>query len=61
MTMYAVAGTQADQGKEKENQLMVMKLSSLAKMDRNEESSSDEESDDGEEDFGEANPIEEDG
>src|ERR1700761_6010695 len=46
MTMYAIAGTQAGPGNEKENQLMVMKLSSLDKMDHGEASSSDEDSDD---------------
>lgn len=47
MTMYAVAGTQAPSEQAKENQLMVMKLSSLDKMDRDhEEESSDEDSDD---------------
>jgi ribosome assembly protein RRB1 len=44
--MYAVAGTQAGPGNEKENQLMVMKLSSLDKMDHGGASSSDEDSDD---------------
>lgn len=50
MTLYAVAGTQAASGKEKENQLMVMKLGSLGKMEHGESSSSDEESDDGDDD-----------
>ncbi|KAF1815897.1 glutamate-rich WD repeat-containing protein-like protein 1 [Eremomyces bilateralis CBS 781.70] len=50
-TIYAVAGTQAAQGREKENQLLVMKLSSLSRMDNAEES--DEESDEDED----ADPI----
>jgi ribosome assembly protein RRB1 len=49
MTLYAVAGTQTTLEKRKENQLMVMKLSGLDKMDNGESSSSDEESDDNEE------------
>jgi len=50
-TIYAVAGTQAAQGREKENQIMVMKLSSLSRMER--EQSDDEDEDDDEEDGGE--------
>src|ERR1700743_1545943 len=45
MTVYAVAGTQADRGKEKQNQLMIMKLSGLNKMEHDETSSDDDESD----------------
>lgn len=45
-TVFAVAGTQAAQGREKENQLMVMKLSSLSRMEREQEEDSDEEDDD---------------
>ena len=43
-TMYAVAGTQAESKREKENQLMVMKFSGLSRMERDdpEESSDDE-------------------
>lgn len=44
-TVYAVAGTQAASGKEKDNQLMVIKLSSLSKTDTGQQSDSDEESD----------------
>lgn len=47
-TVYAVAGTQADSKRAKENQLMVMKLSGLSKMENEEEEDSDE-SDDEEE------------
>jgi ribosome assembly protein RRB1 len=39
-TVYAVAGTQAARGREKDNQLMVMKMSSLSRMERNEEDES---------------------
>lgn len=49
-TMYAVAGTQAARGREKENQIMVMKLSGLGKMDKDPDSEEedDEDSDDDE-------------
>lgn len=46
-TMYAVAGTQADSKREKENQLMVMKFSGLSRMEReHDEDSSDDEDED---------------
>ena len=49
-TVYAVAGTQAARGREKENQLLVMKMSSLSKMDRpQEEESEDEDADEDDE------------
>lgn len=51
-TMYAVAGTQAAQNRENENQLLVMKFSGLSRMDRNQDD--DEESDNEDED---ADPI----
>ncbi|KAI9718364.1 MAG: hypothetical protein M1812_004085 [Candelaria pacifica] len=44
-TIYAVAGTQAQAGREKENELMVMKLSGLSRMEREQEEDSDEEDD----------------
>lgn len=44
-TVYSVAGTQAAAGREKENQLMVMKLSSLSRMDRGQESESEDDED----------------
>jgi ribosome assembly protein RRB1 len=50
-TVYAVAGTQAERSKEKENQLMVMKLSSLSRMEKTHEEGSesgDSDSDDDE-------------
>ena len=47
-TMYAVSGTQAAQGREKENQIMVMKLSSLGRMEREAESDSEDEDNDDE-------------
>ena len=44
-TVYAVAGTQAEAGREKENELMVMKLGGLSRMDRErDEDDSDDES-----------------
>jgi ribosome assembly protein RRB1 len=45
-TVYAVAGTQAARGREKENQIMVMKMSSLSRMERGDEEEEDDESDD---------------
>ena len=45
-TLYAVAGTQAEARRSRENELMVMKLSGLSKMDRNRDEDSDEDSDD---------------
>ncbi|KAF2258522.1 glutamate-rich WD repeat-containing protein-like protein 1 [Lojkania enalia] len=47
-TVYSVAGTQAARGREKENQIMVMKMSSLSRMERDDEEDeedSDDESD----------------
>ncbi|KAI9861169.1 MAG: ribosome biosynthesis protein rrb1 [Vezdaea acicularis] len=40
LTIYAVAGTQAEAGREKDNELMVMKLSGLSRMERDDDSSS---------------------
>jgi len=57
MTVYAVAGTQAGQGKENENQLMVMKMSSLAKVDRGHQSESDQSDDDDDDDDEHSDPI----
>ncbi|KAJ5674515.1 Ribosome assembly protein rrb1 [Penicillium maclennaniae] len=46
-TVYAVAGTQADGRKAKDNELMVLKMSGLSKMEReNEDSESDSDDDD---------------
>ncbi|CAG8980684.1 hypothetical protein HYALB_00007176 [Hymenoscyphus albidus] len=45
-TMYAVAGTQADYKREKENQLMIMKFSGLSRMERDVEEDSDDDEDD---------------
>jgi ribosome assembly protein RRB1 len=45
-TVYAVAGTQAAQGRDKENQIMVMKMSSLSRMEKDDEEDEDEEEDD---------------
>ncbi|KAI9837344.1 MAG: hypothetical protein M1819_000418 [Sarea resinae] len=52
-TIYAVSGTQAEAGQEKENELMVMKLSGLSRMER----AKDEESDDEDDEEEEADPI----
>lgn len=45
-TVYAVAGTQAESHRARENEIMVMKLSGLSKMDRGQEDSEDEDSED---------------
>ena len=45
-TVYAVAGTQAESRKAKDNQLLVMKLSGLSKMDKGIEGSDSEDDDD---------------
>ncbi|KAI9667490.1 MAG: ribosome biosynthesis protein rrb1 [Bathelium mastoideum] len=45
-TLYAVAGTQAARGKERENQLLVMKLSGLSRMDRERAEDSDDDDSD---------------
>lgn len=53
-TVYAVAGTQADSGRAKQNELMVMKLSGLSRMDRGKD---DDDSDDDDDDDASADPI----
>lgn len=40
-TMYAVAGTQAESGRERDNQILAMKFSGLSRMDRRPEDSDD--------------------
>jgi len=45
-TVYAVAGTQAESKRSRENELMVMKLSGLSRMDRDRDEESDDNSDD---------------
>jgi ribosome assembly protein RRB1 len=54
-TVYAVAGTQAASGREKENQIMVMKLSGLSRNDQAANIDSDDEEDDDDEEN--ADPI----
>ncbi|KAK3058992.1 Ribosome assembly protein rrb1 [Extremus antarcticus] len=48
-TVYAVGGTQAAQGRERENQIMVMKLSGLSRNDQAAQLNSDSEDDDDDE------------
>lgn len=48
-TLYAVAGTQAHSTRSKENELMILKLSSLSKMDRGNETGSESDSESNEE------------
>ncbi|MBE3048617.1 WD40 domain-containing protein, partial [Candidatus Bathyarchaeota archaeon] len=45
-TMYAVAGTQAEHGRSRENQLLVTKLSGLSRMEREDDSEDEGEGDD---------------
>ncbi|PKY03339.1 ribosome biogenesis protein [Aspergillus campestris IBT 28561] len=45
-TVYAVTGTQAEGGRSKDNELMVLKMSSLSKMEKENETDSDSDSDD---------------
>jgi len=47
-TVYAVAGTQAENRKANDNELLVMKLSGLSRMDRGRDEESDEDDDDDE-------------
>ena len=47
-SLYAVAGTQADSRKAKENEIMVMKLSGLSRMERAQDEDSDNDDDDDE-------------
>lgn len=47
-TMYAVAGTQAEGSRSRENELMVMKLSGLSRMDRDRDEDSDDNDDEDE-------------
>jgi len=49
-TLYSVAGTQAAQGHEKENELSVFKLSSLSRIQKDDEGSESEDEDSDEED-----------
>jgi ribosome assembly protein RRB1 len=44
-TLYAVAGTQAEASRSRENELMILKLSSLSRMDRGNETDSESDSD----------------
>jgi ribosome assembly protein RRB1 len=45
-TVYAVAGTQAETGRSKENEIVIMKVSGMSRMNRENEDSDDEDSDD---------------
>ena len=55
-TLYAVAGTQAETSRAKENELLVLKLSSLSKMDRWNQTDSESDSEDDDEE-GSSEPI----
>ncbi len=56
-TVYAVAGTQAQAGHERENELLVMKLSGLARTGRQDEDLSDSDDDDDDDVAEDADPI----
>ena len=53
-TVYAVAGTQTERGREKENHIMVVKLSGLSRMEHENEEDSEEDTDADEEN---ADPV----
>ncbi len=55
-TLYAVAGTQAESSRAKENELYILRLSSLSKMDRGHTSDSDSDDDDSD-DEGSSDPV----
>jgi ribosome assembly protein RRB1 len=56
-TAYAVAGTQAEASRAKENVLYVLRLSSLSKMDHGNETDSESDSDDDEDEEPSSDPI----
>ena len=56
-TLYAVAGTQAESSRVKENELYVLRLSSLSRMDRGNQTDSESDSDDDEVDEGYSDPV----
>ena len=56
-TLYAVAGTQAESRKPTDNELLVMKLSGLSKMDRGMEGSDSEDDDDDDDEDEASEPI----
>ncbi|KAK4994784.1 Ribosome assembly protein rrb1 [Elasticomyces elasticus] len=56
VTLYTVSGTQASRGREKENHLLIAKISGLTKMKRDEEGSESESDSDDEED-GDSEPV----
>ena len=56
-TLYAVAGTQAESLRSRDNELMILKLSSLSRMDRGNETGSESESDSDDDEPSSAEPI----
>ena len=56
-TLYAVAGTQAEGSKVQENEIMILKLSSLSRMDRGNETGSESESDSDDDEPTSSEPI----
>lgn len=56
-TLYAVAGTQAESSKAKDNEIMVLKLSSLSRMDKGNETGSESESESDDDEPSSSEPI----
>jgi ribosome assembly protein RRB1 len=56
-TLHAVTGTQAESAKSRDNELMILKLSSLSRMDRGNETGSESESESDDDEPSSAEPI----
>jgi ribosome assembly protein RRB1 len=56
-TLYAVAGSQAESSRSRDNELMILKLSSLSRMDRGNETGSESESESDDEEPSSSEPI----
>ena len=56
-TVYAVSGTQAETRNQKDNELLILKLSSLSKMDRGNETGSESESESDDDELSSNEPI----
>ncbi|KAI9833253.1 MAG: ribosome biosynthesis protein rrb1 [Phylliscum demangeonii] len=56
-TIYAVAGTQAEAGREKDNELLVMKMSRLNRNQRADDGNSDDDEDDDQDEDEDGDPI----
>lgn len=56
-TVFAVTGTQAESSRAKENELLILKLSSLSRMDRGNQTDSESDDDSDDEDLGSTEPV----